>query len=136
TVNTGAGALRWNNAAGTSIWDVTNSFNWFNANGSTNDYFAELDSVVFDDTVAATPANTNVLLSAFSTLQGTNSVNLGLRPITLSVLATNNNYVFMGSGKISGSASLTKRGPATLVLSNANDFTGTVTLNGGKTVLN
>src|SRR5204863_1081851 len=41
------------------------------------------------------------------------------------------NYNLGGGGKISGPTSLTKSGTGTLTITNANDFTGPVTINGG-----
>src|SRR6185437_723622 len=41
------------------------------------------------------------------------------------------NYTFYGSGSISRSASIVKDGSGTLTISNANTFTGTVTINAG-----
>src|SRR5207248_644551 len=97
----------------------------------------EMDSVTFDDTVANTPANTAVSLSTFSLLSGTNVLNSGIKPLSVTVVSTNNNYLFMGAGKLSGPLNLVKKGPSTLTISNGpNDFIGTIVVSGGKLVLN
>src|SRR5439155_26252006 len=118
-----AGAMTLNNAANNGNWDLTNSVNWFNANGGTNDYFAQLDAVVFDDT--APTSATNITVAANNIPSGTNFINLGLRPFSITVVSTNNNYALTGS-KISGGTGILKKGPSTLTVGTlSNDFTGT-----------
>ncbi|HQL79106.1 MAG TPA: immunoglobulin domain-containing protein [Verrucomicrobiota bacterium] len=46
------------------------------------------------------------------------------------------NYTFSGTGKISGTASLTKLGSSTLTLNTTNDYTGSTTVGGGKLLVN
>lgn len=123
TVNSGVGTLRWNNNAGTGIWDITNSFNWFNTTAGTNDYFAELDSVLFDDTPANIPANTQVTVST--------SVSNGVAPAALVVSSDNNNYTWTGPSKITGPTGLTKTGASLLTIGTTNTFTGDVLIKGG-----
>lgn len=123
TVNTGPGALKWNNAATTGIWDLTNSVNWLNTVGGTNDYFAQLDTVTFDDTYLAGP---------------TNSVTVGATVMPGSITVnTANTYTFSGSGKITGSTGLEKDGTGALSVGNTgNDFAGSTAINAGSLVVN
>jgi autotransporter-associated beta strand protein len=92
-------------------WDLTTS-NWLN--GANSDKFFQGDSVTFDDSA-----------TIFS-----ESLTTALYPKLVTVNTTNT-YAFAGSGKLSGAASLTKTGAGSLVISNANDFTGSVIVNGG-----
>ncbi len=108
------GSVKWNSAAN-SAWNLTTS-NWQNTATSLTDRFMQLDTVLIDDSVTAT----NTLI-----LTGT------LLPNQVTVSSSARDYIFGGSGKISGPASLIKSGSSTLTLSNANDFAGPVTVNGG-----
>src|SRR5581483_3530267 len=92
-VTSGTGSLVWNNAQANGIWDLTNNFNWFNTLGGTNDYFAQQDSVTFDDSLAG-PSNAVTIASAVA-------------PGSITV-DTTNIYSLAGQGKITGSAGLTK----------------------------
>lgn len=113
TVTGGAPAsLKWNSVA-SATWDVTAS-NWLN--GAESDRFQTLDAVRVDDSVAAT----NLLL-----LAGT------LYPGQVTVDSSTRDYVFGGSGLMSGGASLVKEGSAMLTISNANSFLGPVNVNAG-----
>ena len=60
TVTRGPSTLEWNGAAGNGVWDVTNSFNWYNMGNATNDYFAQLDKVLLDNSIIAS-GGTNVI---------------------------------------------------------------------------
>ena len=95
-------------------WDIGITTNWTSA-GSPATYM-DGDWVTFDDTAI-----------------GPTAVNLTrtLSPGGVSVNNSALNYSFTGSGKISGTASLTKSGAATLTLLNANDYTGVTTVSGG-----
>jgi fibronectin-binding autotransporter adhesin len=113
TVTGAAGNLLWSGGNG-ATWDLiyAASPNW----DANSDYFYNADSVTFDDTSA------------------NNAVNIAGTVRPSSVLVTNNtaNYVFSGSGKITGSTGLTKAGSALLAITDGNnDFTGPVTVNGG-----
>ena len=112
----GAVNLTWSGTAASSVWDANTTANW-NSDSLT---FLTADAVTFDDT-----ANTNTV-----TLTGT------LKPGSVTVNATGN-YLFQGSGKITGPVGLTKNGPGLLVNSNtASDFTGPVTVNAGTFAVN
>jgi len=98
----------------TNSWQVGVVTNWYD--GSSSNFFAQLDSVTFNDTA------TNFTVS----LVGTN--------LPASVLVnSSSNYFLGGSGKISGTTSLTKAGTGTLYLSNslANDFSGDTVVSNG-----
>src|SRR5581483_1262515 len=116
TVNSGPAVLKWNNAQANGIWDLTNNFNWFNTLGGTNDYFAQQDSVVFDDS----QINSGGIVTLTTTnIAGGVTVNSAT------------NYTFAGAGRISGGSGLTKMGTGTLVISNANDYTGVTLITNG-----
>lgn len=114
TVSGSAGSLRWNSAT-SAAWDTTTS-NWFNTGTSATDQFLQLDSALVDDS----GAYTNLLL-----------LNTILFPNTVTVNSSTLDYFFGGSGRFSGAASLTKNGTSMLTVSNVNDFTGPVQVNGG-----
>ena len=104
---------------GVNSWDFeTASVSWFNGSVSTN--FYQLDTVVFNDT--RTTANTTV------------SINAAVTPASMTLNSTND-YVFTGTGKITGSTSITKNNINRVTLSTVNDFTGPIAVNGGTLAL-
>jgi autotransporter-associated beta strand protein len=106
--------LAWQGGNPNENWDVNTTPNWFN--GAASSVFNNADTVVFNSAGASNPA-----------------VNLvgALIPGSIVVDTTATNYLFGGSGAISGSASLTKMGAGTLIISNMNDYIGgTVVSNG------
>ena len=106
------------------VWDGTNNGNWntsttnWKPNSGPDTVYIDTAFVTFDDT-----------------LRGTTSVSLTgtLLPGSLTVNNTSSNYVFGGTGKISGSVGLLKTGSGSLTLDNSgvNDFSGGVTISGG-----
>ena len=102
-------------------WDTTTA-NWTSSGVATN--YSNLttsgygDLAVFDDT-----------------LTGTTNVNLTttLSPGSVTFNNNNSNYVFSGSGRISGIASLTTSGSGSLTIDNSgnNDFSGGLFINSG-----
>ncbi len=96
-------------------WD-TGTQNWLT--GGNPSSYSQGDFVTFDDTLTGT---TNVVLTTT------------LTPGSLSVSNSTKNYIFGGSGKISGNVSLIKSGTGTLVLdnSNTNDFSGPLAVTAG-----
>jgi autotransporter-associated beta strand protein len=110
--------LVWRGTAG-DAWD-TSTLNWFdpalNADGVA---YADGNGVRFDDSASDFNVNNTTALSP------------------LAVLVTNdvNNYVFYGSGTISGLASLTKTGNGTLTISNNQAYVSGTVINGGTLVL-
>src|SRR6185437_5102188 len=115
----GPTSLIWNNAAGNGTWDVQTSQNWSNIVSSANDVFYNLDTVLLDDSVTnSTTPTTSIVLSG------------ALLPAAITINSTTN-YTIGGSGKISGSTSLTKLGNSTLAMATTNDYTGSTTIAGG-----
>jgi autotransporter-associated beta strand protein len=106
--------LRWNGTPG-SAWDVSISTNWFNLDAGASDAFFPGDRVLFDDTPGVA---TSVMIGS----------GVAVTPASLTNDSAANNFTLFGAGKISGSVSLVKKGPSTLSLSTANDFTGTVSI--------
>jgi autotransporter-associated beta strand protein len=104
--------------AGPTLWDTTTT-NWDNS--GTPDRYNSGDFATFDDL-----GTTNVV-----SLVGT---------VTPASITLNNNlapYWFGGSGKLSGTTSLTLGGSSSLILTNAgsNDFTGVITVNNTGAIL-
>jgi len=99
----------------TNNWDVNISSNWVNAATALTN-FLTYDNVTF----------TNIATNQTVTLVGT------LAPGSV-LVNSDSNYVFSGTGKLTGSTSLTKGGIGTLTISDTggNDYTGTVTISGG-----
>jgi fibronectin-binding autotransporter adhesin len=114
--------LVWDNAGNTAEWDVQSSGNWSNTVTHVgNDVFYSSDSVLFSDSI------TN------STFPAT-TIDIALGVVVAPSVITNNsttNYTITGAGTISGGARIVKMGSSTLTLSNANDFSGPVTILGG-----
>lgn len=98
-------------SGGSADWDAGISLNW-NADSTT---FLTPDRVRFDDTA---PSNQQVNLVG------------ALIPLEVVVDSTSN-YTFGGSGRISGSTGLRKAGAGLLIVSNANEFTGDLLIEGG-----
>ena len=100
----------------TNNWDINVSSNWLSSLVVTN--YRNYDNVTFDNS----STNQTVVLAAGTTLFPT--------AITVN---SDSNYVFSGSGKLSGTTSLTKAGTGTLTLTNttANDFSGATTVSNG-----
>lgn len=112
--------LTWIGPAG-GAWSLVDPGNW---SGGTPPGFHHMDSVTFGDaTVAFDVVMTEPLLPGlvrFNTSAGKSST-----------ISSN------GSGALSGPASIEKNGPGTVTLGGANtqDFTGPVTVNGGKLMM-
>jgi len=104
--------LIWLGDGSLNRWDIAGGSNWLN--DGVADQFLQFDTVTFDNSGSNnTPIN---LVGAIS--PGAVTVN------------AEKNYTFAGPGKLTGATSLTKLGDGTLILNNANDFTGTVTVGG------
>jgi len=118
TLSGTGGALKWRSTS-SSVWDLGTTPNWLNLGNSMPDVFYAGDSVLFDDTIPGVV--TSVILTT----------GVSAAPTSVTVNSGSNNFTFSGAGKITGPATLVKDGASTLTLSNANDFTGAVTVNGG-----
>ncbi len=103
-------ALTWLASPASYNWNTSDA-NWTGAG-----VYSDGNGVTFDDTgSASSPIN----------LVGQ------LQPTSVSISTSSKNYTFSGSGYISGSATLTKSGTATLTNATANDYTGATTIFGG-----
>ena len=100
------------------LWDTT-TFNWNSGATNYNDYGVVGDAVLFDDTLDAVSLRTNINLTT------------SLRPALLNVINNANEYIFSGSGKITGTTALTKSGSQALTLGTANDYSGGTTISAG-----
>jgi len=111
--------LVWDGAADTTTWDYSTG-NWFNTVSMLDGVaFQSGDYVVFDD----------------STVNNTVTLSGSLTPTIVTVNNTNQNYVFTGTGSMTGSMSLTKNGSGTLTVSNNNNYAGGTAVNDGTLVL-
>jgi autotransporter-associated beta strand protein len=95
-------------------WQVGTVTNWFD--GTSSNSFGQFDTVKFDNTAS----NFNAVLVG-TLMPGGITVN------------SDSNYVFSGSGKLSGTTSLIKAGTGTLTLTNSggNDFSGSTVVSNG-----
>ncbi len=108
----GAAGLDWAGGQPGGKWDVGDSLNWLQ--GGVPSAFANGDAVRFGDLgVTFSPVIATLVQPSAITVEGTN------------------NYQFTGSGSIDGATGLTKEGTGTLVIGNANTFTGPVVVNDG-----
>ena len=111
------GNLVWKGDGSTNVWDVATTTNWFN--GAPNkDVFLQGDNATFSDI-------------------GSNNTPINLAAAVQSTIVTVNatkDYVFNGSGKITGGGKLVKSNSGNLTLLTGNDFTGGGSLNGSGVV--
>ena len=117
TVDAGAApqSIVWAGGLGGNAWDINSTSNW---NAGAEKYYDD-DGVSFTD---AGVANSPVDL-------GTT-----VKPASVTVNSTGN-YEISGSGKISGSAGITKDGSGVLTLSTLNDYSGDTVINAGTLAL-
>lgn len=106
--------LTWTGAS-SSTWDIGSAINWRDG-ASTPQNFLAGDPVSFTDT----GSNPSISLVG------------DLRPASVTVSASTNNYSFGGTGAINGAATLSKSGSGTLTLTTANGYTGGTTVNNGR----
>jgi autotransporter-associated beta strand protein len=107
-------------------WDFS-TLNWTNAANLMATNFNQGDIVIFDDSAMAFANATNVDFGA----------NI-LQPTTIIVSNNAASYTLSGTnsgGKLSGSASLIKRGTGVLTISATNDFYGAVSIQQGLVVM-
>ncbi len=114
--------LLWSANNNSGVWDTGSSANWINLTTSAQTVFNAGDAVTFDDT---TGVPTTVNLGVGSTVQ----------PSLITVNSSVNNFSIEragdGSGILSGSGSLIKKGTSTLTVSSGGSLTGTATIEGG-----
>lgn len=119
TLLTPGNSLKWSPNANSGVWDTDNSANWINLANSQQTVFNTNDQVLFDDT---TGVPTNV------TVSGT------VLPSIITVNSDTNNFLFSGSGTISGPGSLIKEGRSTLTLNSGFSLAGPVKVDAGTVV--
>jgi len=105
-------ALVWQGDGSGNLWDVNVTKNWLR--GGNPDAFFQGDTVLFE-TGSASPAI---------------SLTGPLAPASV-IVSNTVNFVFSGSGKISGAAALTKVGEGALMLATSNDFSGSTVIKDG-----
>ncbi len=103
-----------------SSWDTTTATNWLRVSNNTNVAYSDGDRVTFDQSGIAQP---NVAVTG------------ALVPTTVDVNASGN-YTFSGSGSISSTGTLTKRGSGTLTISHAQTYLGGTSVEAGTLSIN
>jgi fibronectin-binding autotransporter adhesin len=100
------------------VWDIDNLANqiWKVAGTGQVTNYTEGVAVLFDDTATGT---TNIDLVTF------------VNPSAVTVNNTNKTYTLGGAGSVSGSTGLTKKGPGTLIVTNANSYSGLTAIEAG-----
>jgi len=111
-------SLQWSGSP-TNQWDLSGSTVWRVTGSNTPASYADGSQTTFNDGAS----NFVVNLAA------------SVAPSGVIVSNNANNYVFGGSGKISGPAGLTKQGNGRLILDTTNDYTGDTILSQGILVL-
>jgi fibronectin-binding autotransporter adhesin len=116
------GNLNWRgNVDG--VWNAgaaAGTANWQNTGTNSSDKFFQLDNVGFRDTYDGVNAPTTTAIT----------LNTTVSPSSVTV-DSSLNYSIAGTGKITGGASLVKKGTGTLTLTTANDYAGGTTIEGG-----
>ena len=102
----------WIGDGSANNWDYTTT-NWLN--GTAPDFFNDGNFVTFDDTGSQNPP-----VNLTTTLQ----------PAAVFVNAAGN-FIFSGTGKISGTGTLTKTNSGVLTILTTNNYTGVTTINAG-----
>lgn len=121
-VSGSAANLTWTGAGDATTWEVKVVQNWINnSNGNTPDVFFNGDNVTFDN---SSSPNYNV------------SVAGNVSPGSVTVNNSAGDYVFSGSGSITGSGTLVMNGTRALTIATNNSFSGGVTLNSGTLNIN
>ncbi len=112
-VVTGSDYLLWKGSPANN-WDLSGANNWILGSSGLPTGYQNGELVTFDDTAA----NFTVNLAASVTPGGI-------------VVSNANNYTLNGSGKITGTTTLTKSGTGTLTLTTTNNFSSPTTISGG-----
>ncbi|MBN2214001.1 MAG: autotransporter-associated beta strand repeat-containing protein [Bacteroidales bacterium] len=94
-------------------WDLANNLAWLN--NDSLDWFVGYDTVVFNDTGIP---NTSINL-------------IGTLPVSEMFVDASVDYIFNGTGNISGTGKLVKTGSGKLTILNNNDYTGPTLINEG-----
>ncbi|SDE92743.1 autotransporter-associated beta strand repeat-containing protein [Bacteroidales bacterium KHT7] len=99
-------------------WDNQETDNFYNGATGKSDVFVQLDNVVIDDNAKTT----NIVLEG---KQAPNSL----------TFANNEKNIVITGDALVGDANVTKNGSGTVTLNNANKYSGTTTINGGKVIV-
>lgn len=91
------------------LWDIVTTSNWLHNLTGLSAYYADGQTVRFDDTAAGT---TDVTLAG------------NVSPAAVTVANSTRDYSFNGAGGITGPAGLAKSGAGTLTLATANTYSG------------
>ena len=113
----GLNQLTWQGDGTANLWQVGVTQDWTNGSG-TPSFFYTGDSATFDDSA------TNLAVNLFG----------ALTPASVTINSTKN-FLFAGSGKITGATGLTKTGSGALTLATANDFSGNTSVTAGTLAL-
>lgn len=114
------GQPRWDGLAG-PVWDIGQTTNWIEISTGDPTVYQDGNPVLFDDNARGT---TLITLDAV------------VRPAAVVADHSTLAYTLSGSGRISGTTGLTKRGTGTLtIFLSANDYTGPTRIEGGTLVL-
>ena len=104
------------NGVALADWSASVSTNWLNLQANARAAYADGNGVVFNDSLIK---STNVNIPA------------AVLPSSVTVSNVFTNYTFSGTGKISGTTSLTKTGAGSLILGLASDYSGATTISQG-----
>lgn len=113
-VVTGSQYLSWTGWPAND-WDLSGADNWVYGGSGLPTSFINSESVVFDDTATNYAVN----------------VAAAVAPGGISFSNNTRNYLFSGSGKITGGTTLSQFGNGTVTLTTTNDYTGLTLVNGG-----
>lgn len=112
--------IRW--YGNSANWDVNSTQNWLNGNTVTK--FQQTNKVLFDQFgLSGTVSNTTVNISG--------TITPGAITVSSSI-----DYIFSGTGSLSGTSELVKNGSGKLTINNANSFSGLTTIWDGMIILN
>lgn len=103
----------WNGTGGNNTWNVASAATWQRGTNATAT-FLDHDQVVFNDTAANTTVN----------------IGSAVAPAIITVDNTAKNYIFGGTGSITGGA-LIKKGTGSLTFNNTNSYGGDTLLQAG-----
>ena len=115
--SSGLNQLTWRGDGAANVWEVGIVQNWVNSLSSAPSWFFTGDNVTFDDT---------------SSNQGVNLFGPAA-PASVTVSATKN-YVFGGTGRITGAGGLAQTGSGSLTVATANDYAGNTLIANGALV--
>ena len=116
TINSISPVYQWTGAAN-ALWDSSPAnVNWIKSGLATAYSDAPNYDVIFDDSAT-----------------GSTAINVAatVSPKSTTIDATAKTYTLAGSGKISGTGGLSKKGSSTVTVSTANDYLGTTSIDAG-----